>query len=316
MIAPIASASSDPELRRSGLGGTDIARILGLSRFGGPMDVYLEKIGQSAPLVETEPMRWGKLLEEPIAQEYAVKTGRKTRRAASFIRHREVPHFYANIDRWSVLGGTPRRVLEVKTTSVFTADDFGEEFTDQVPGDYLAQSMWYCYVTGAEQADLAVLIGGNKHRVYEIPRDEDLVAMMAETAVEFWSNLEQRIPPAIDGSEASDAYLRATFRDKGTERTMDEQLLKLALEHKALGESIKNDELIRAEVGNRIRELMGNDRWAEGEGVRVVYGDRAAPAKTRWGDLLAHLNIDPHVVDEFTTRGDPIRTLTVTVKQA
>jgi putative phage-type endonuclease len=302
--------------RRTGLGGTDVARILGLSRFGGPMDVYLEKIGQAAPLLSTEPMRWGKLLEEPIAQEYAQKTGRKVRRAASFVRHPAHDIFFANIDRWSLRGGTPKRVLECKTTSVFTADDFGEEYTDQVPGDYLVQTMWYAFVTGAEQADLAVLIGGNKHRVYEIPRDEALVTDMEERALAFWDDTQRRIPPAVDGSEASTAYLKATYRDKGTERPMTDELASLATMYAGLGAEIKDAEGRRHAIGNQIRDLMGNDRWAEGEGVKVVYGDRAAPERIDWGKLVERLNIDPSVVGDFATRAEPIRTLNITIKPA
>jgi putative phage-type endonuclease len=316
MIAPIVTAASDPELRRTGLGGTDIARILGLSRFGGPMDVYLEKIGQAAPLIETEPMRWGKLLEPAIAEEYARKSGRVVRRGADFLRHRVYPEFFANIDRWSLLKGTPKRVLELKTTSVFTADDFGEEHTDEVPGDYLAQGMWYGFVTGAETVDLAVLIGGNKHRVYTIPRDDELVADMEERAHSFWDDTQRRIPPAIDGSDASTAYLKTTYRDKGTERAMDDELVRLAYEYRASKENIKALEERVGVIGNEIRDLMGDDRWAEGEGVKVVYGDRQAPAKTDWPALVKAQGIPESVVEEFTTRGDPIRTLTVTVKPA
>ena len=42
--------------RRKGLGGTDAAKVLGLSRFGGPADLYMEKLGLSAELVQTEAM--------------------------------------------------------------------------------------------------------------------------------------------------------------------------------------------------------------------------------------------------------------------
>lgn len=316
MTTPIVTVSSDPELRRTGLGGTDVARILGLSRFGGPMDVYLEKIGQAAPLIETEPMRWGKLLEDPIAREYAEKTGRKVRRAAAFLRHPAVPHFYANIDRWSVQRDTPKRVLECKTTSVFNAEDFGEEYTDQVPGDYLVQAAWYAYLTDSEQADLAVLIGGNKHRVFHIPRDADLEADMVERAQAFWDDTQGGIPPPIDGSEAADTYLRKTYRDRGTERPMDDELARLAYEYKAASESFKAFEAQKKLLANQIGDLMGNDRWAEGQGIRVVYGERQAPARTDWAKLVEVQKIDPAIVAAYTIRGEPIRFPTVTVRPA
>ena len=311
-----ASLTSDPEVRRTGLGGTDVARILGLSRFGSAMDVYLEKRALTAPLIETEVMSWGKILEEPVAKAYASKTGRKIRREASFLRHAENPWAFANIDRWSLLRGTPKRVLEVKVSSVFTADDFGEEYTDQVPGGYLAQSLWYLYVTGAEQADLAVLIGGNKHRVYTIPRDEDLIGDMVEQAAEFWSNTQAGIPPEIDGSAGSDAYLRKTYRDKGTERPMTGDLASLATMYQGLAEEVKAGEARRKAVGNEIRDLMGDNRWAEGEGVKVVYSERAGARRVDWPGLAKAQRIPEALIEEFASHDEPVRALTVTIKPA
>lgn len=308
--------ASDPELRRTGLGGTDVARILGLSRFGGPMNVFLEKRGQTAPLIETEPMKWGKLLEEPIAQEYAQKSGRKVRRAAAFLRHPTYDVFYANIDRWSLLRGTPKRVLECKTTSVFTADDFGEEGTDQVPADYLVQTMHYMAVTDTVIADLAVLIGGNKHRVYTIPRDEELIADMREQSLAFWDDTQRGIPPDIDGSAASDAYLRKTYRDKGTERPMTADLASLGTMYQGLAEEIKENEARRKAIGNEIRDLMGDHRWAEGEGVKVVYAERAGARRVDWPALAKAQRIPEALIEEFVGHDEPIRALTVTVKPA
>lgn len=308
--------ADDPETRATGYGGTDVARILGLSRFGGPMDVFLEKRRQTAPLIETEPMKWGKLLEEPIAREYAHKSARKVRRAASFLRHPEHFKFYANIDRWSLKGGTPKRVLECKTTSVFTADDFGEEYTDQVPADYLVQVLWYLYVTGAEQGDLAVLIGGNKHRVYSIPRDEELIADMVERTLTFADDTERGTPPDIDGSAGSDAYLKKTYRDKGTELPMTADLASLGVMYQGLAEEIKDAEGRRKALGNEIRDLMGDHRWAEGEGVKVVYAERAGARRVDWPALVKAQRIPEALIEEFVGHDEPIRALTVTVKPA
>jgi putative phage-type endonuclease len=308
--------ASDPELRRTGLGGTDLSRILGMSRFGGPMDVYLEKRGMTAPLIETEPMLWGKLLEEPIARQYAEKSGRKVRRAAAFLRHPAADFMYANIDRWSLLAGTPKRVLECKTTSVFTADDFGEEGTDQVPDDYLVQLMHYLNVTDTEVGDLAVLIGGNRHKVYEIPRDDELVKLMNEEAEKFWRDTQQAIPPEVDGSDASKEYLRLTYRDKGSERPMTADLALMATAYAGITAEIKDAEARRKVLGNKIRDLMGNDQWAEGEGVRVIYSARQGNRRTLWDQLVKAHNIPESAVQEFTTRDEPTRALTVTIKPA
>jgi len=56
--------------RKRGIGGSDAAAILGLSKFRTPLQVYLDKIGQAPPIEETAPMRWGKKLEPLILDEY------------------------------------------------------------------------------------------------------------------------------------------------------------------------------------------------------------------------------------------------------
>lgn len=316
MVAPIVTPAADLTVRRTGLGGSDMARILGLSRFGGPMDVYMEKIGQSAPLMESEPMRWGKLLEPSIADEYAVRSGRKVRRAAAFLRHPAYDFIYANIDRWSLLKGTPKRVLECKTASVFFSDDFGEPGTDQVPDDYLVQVMHYLWVTGTTIADLAVLVGGQRFAIYTIHRDDDLIADMEREAVTFWENTQARIPPDIDTSEGTREYLRRTYRDTETERPMDDRLVHLATAYEGLRLEIKDAQARREELGNRIRDLMGNARWAEGEGVKVTYGSQQSPRKVDWPRIAEAAKVPPALIEEFTERPDPIRVLRVVVKPA
>ena len=129
----IQSPASDPEVRATLLGGSDMARILGLSRFGGPMDAWMEKRRLSAPLVETAPMRWGKLLEEPIAHEYATVTGRRVTRWSKTIRHPQYPFLGAHIDRKAKGKDEPTRILECKTAGTFMVSDFGEPGTDEVP---------------------------------------------------------------------------------------------------------------------------------------------------------------------------------------
>lgn len=300
--------------RRSGIGGSDIGKILGVSKFGGPMDVYLEKRGMTAPLIESEAMTWGKLLEEPVAHEYALRSGRKVRRAAGFIRRPGYEWAFANVDRWSDKAGTPRRVLEVKTAGAFAASDFGEEETDQVPPDYLTQVMWYLAVTGKDTADLAALIGGQRLRRYTIERDDDLIDGMFVIAEKFHRDTEQGIAPDIDGSDGSALYLASKYKDTGTERTMDDALAMLATQYAALKADVKAREAEIDLVGNRIRDLMGNDRWSEGSGVRVVYGVTAGRTTVQWEAFLKAQGIPATAVEPFKKVGEPGRSLTVTMR--
>ncbi len=66
--------------RLTGIGGSDLAAILGLSKWRSPYQVWLEKTGRSQPDLSTLPMRWGTYAEEFVAREYAERTGRGVQR--------------------------------------------------------------------------------------------------------------------------------------------------------------------------------------------------------------------------------------------
>lgn len=307
---------SDPALRATGLGGTDIARILGMSRFGGPMSVFMEKRGLSAPLIETSRMKWGKLLEEPVAQQYAVHSGRKVRRAAAFLRHPAYDYLFANIDRESLLGGTKPRVLEVKTADVFAAADFGEQDTDQVPDEYLIQGMHYIDVKGWDRCDFAVLIGGNREWYGSIERNPELIEVMHEESEKFWRDTEQGIPPAIDGTEASAKYLALTYQAKGGERAVDDELERLAYEYLAINAALKETETNKETVGNAIRALMGDDVLARKGALKVTWSAVKGRTAVDWPAVVGELSTNPGpVIAKHTTEGPPGRQLRVTIKE-
>lgn len=307
--------ASDPAVRATGIGGSDLARILGMSRFGGAMDVWLEKRRLSAPLIESEPMRWGKLLEEPIAREYAVKTGRKVRRVNETLRHKKHPFLFAHIDRMSSLKGTPTRVLECKSASAFMVSDFGEPGTDQVPSDYLLQVQHYLGVTGYETADLAVLIGGQKHSVYEIPRDDELLRVAWDEAIRFWTeHVETGIPPAVDGSEAWREYATSRWADQGLEVEMTDAIETLAYAYEADRAAIAKLEERKRKTSSELLVALGDASRAVGKGVKVTHSiiHRGYPD---YKAILAAAKVPDRVVEEHTRKAEEHR-VTVTIKPA
>jgi len=188
--------------RRKGIGGSDAGAVLGLSPWQTPLDVYLDKTGRAEPIEDNEPMFWGRTLETAVANVYAQRTGDKVRRMG-MRSCKENPFMLANIDRQIV--GDPRGpgVLEVKTAGQFSADEWGESGTDEIPSHYYAQLCHYLAVTGYAWARLAVLIGGRDFRIYDVPRDEDLIKSLTEIESKFWrDNVLMDCPP--DASTSAD----------------------------------------------------------------------------------------------------------------
>ena len=63
-------------VRKSGLGGSDIAAALGLSPWKSALELWQEKVsGQSQPQQENEAMIWGRIMEPIIAREFVKRSG-------------------------------------------------------------------------------------------------------------------------------------------------------------------------------------------------------------------------------------------------
>jgi len=181
------------DLRKSGIGGSDAGAVIGLNPYRTPFNVWLEKTGREpAPdLSDNAAVRWGNILEDVVAQEYASVTGRKLRKIKKTRYHKRYPFMLANIDRL-VVG--ENGLLEIKTAGHF-ADGWGEPGTDQVPESYIAQCCHYLAVYDRDWCDLAVLIGGRDFRVYHINRDRKLEHYLIDAERRFWDLVVRDVPP-------------------------------------------------------------------------------------------------------------------------
>ncbi len=275
--------------RRTGIGGTDAAKILGLSRFGGPADVYMEKLGLSAPLVQTEVMEWGNRLEDAVATKYGDVHGIRPRKDKRVKRHPEHRWMLAHIDRWL----PPDGLLDCKTTGLWSVNEWGEEGTDQIPNDYLLQGLHYLGVTDGSYIDFALLIAGSKYREYRVERDEDMIEALIEREREFWfDHVLAKVPPPVDGTDASRELLNIRF-PKAELASIDPPpgFEERALEWLALKAAHKAEEGRLAELGNLMREDLGSAEASSGPLYSVTWRNVKTPGKTTWAAAL------PEIID-------------------
>lgn len=179
--------------RSRGLGGSDIGPMLGLSKWKTPVQLYQEKAG----IVPAEPVTgdaalFGILLEDVVAREFMRRTGKKVRRKNQTQVHKEHDFLLANIDR-DVVG--ERSGLEVKTTSAWLQQEWGEEGSDDVPLYYLTQCAHYMEVMNYDRWYLAVLIGGQEFRWFQIERDVMVASNLIDRCKEFWQMVQDKKPP-------------------------------------------------------------------------------------------------------------------------
>jgi len=188
------------EQRRKGIGGSDAAAVLGLSKWKTAYDVFLDKTGKAEPTPDNDAMLWGRLLEPVIRQQYADRTGRVVV-MPEMLRDAKDSYIVANVD-----GLCADRVLEIKTAR--TSKDWGEEGSDEVPMQYFLQCQHYMLVTGRPAADIAVLIGASDFRIYTIEANEKLFGVMRASYADFWNEhvLKDVPPEAVSYADAVAQY--------------------------------------------------------------------------------------------------------------
>lgn len=217
------------EDRRKGIGGSDVATILGLNKYKSVYQLWLEKTDQvEVTSAQSEAAYWGNTLEEVVAEEFSKRTGKKVRRRNRVFEHSKYPFLRANIDR-DIVG--ENAVLECKTANQYLANEWDE---DEIPIQYICQVQHYMNVLNLDYVYFAVLIGGQKFIWKKMERDQELIDMITEKLVEFWTeNVEKEIEPAIDGLKATSDFLTQRYLDTEDNQTelnaaFDENIANLA----------------------------------------------------------------------------------------
>lgn len=181
------------------IGATDASKLLGLSKYGGPLDVY-NRIVLGIDAKVNSRMQRGTKYEPEVRRRYVEQTGAELNLWVMplIVEHPLYPWATCSPDDITV-----NDVLcEYKTTSVFAKG------WDPIPVEYATQVQWSLWVTGLQRAHLYAAFGvdGDKTRpgeffieccqLYELRRDDELADIFAEVGGAFWRNhVETKTPP-------------------------------------------------------------------------------------------------------------------------
>jgi putative phage-type endonuclease len=296
--------------RRTGIGGSDIAAILGLSPWRTPLDVYLDKV-EGAEQPETEPMRWGRMLEDVVAREYARRAGVRIQRINDLVCKLGAEWAVATLDRVIVPNGTRARVhngevsgaegvLECKVVNAFSAGAWGrDDDPDAVPVHYAAQCMWYLGVTGLPWCDVAALIGGQHLVIKRIERDEETIAAMFERAEKFWrDHVLARVPPPSTAREADQAWPT----DNGETMEADEELIAAYNAARDARARIAEAERDYEAAVERMKLALGERSVLTLQG-RPIATWRASAARQRvdYDAVIREANVPAEIIARYTT---------------
>lgn len=186
------------------IGGSDIPKLLGLSNYGGPLEVYQR-------IVEGAEAPWNALMERGAAMEPVLRAhGQRMLGleledlATDYVESPEFEFARAQVDDLARWRGQPV-VIEYKSQNQFRRGWLHGPDGDVVPPDYEAQVTWQLMCSDRELALFVVGFGQDRedggfdlHNIqhYEIQRDREFEAYCLFVAREFWEkHVLRRVPP-------------------------------------------------------------------------------------------------------------------------
>lgn len=196
--------------RRLGLGGSDAAAVIGASEYSTPAQVFYSK---RAPMVEDRPdtdaMAIGRMLEEPIAQRYAEKTGREVVNIGAFtlVRDTDRPWMFATLDRVVIDLG----ILECKSAN-FTGWQIKHDWQEGPPLSYQVQAQHQMAVTNEPVVSIAALVGVAGFFIFDIERDDAFIEQLVEAERRFWvEHVIAGVVPVLDGEDETRRLVNAAW---------------------------------------------------------------------------------------------------------
>lgn len=260
--------------RRKGIGGSDVATILGLTENWRTAYELWEEKTNKVPIEESTALRLkvGQKCEQVVADLFTEETGIAVQKRNAIFQHKKYPWLLANIDRYCVGQSCG---LECKTVENmgFLKDEWGpsstaEAVNDKIPFRYYPQVMHYMNVLEMDRFFVAALIGFADFRWYVIPWDQPLWDGIFDKLEQFWfGNVQADIPPdPVNLSDLAKLYSKANLEP--IEATA--QVAYAVQKHVRMKKAEKAIKAQKADLAFEIQSFMGDHNALLGADGSVV----------------------------------------------
>ena len=279
--------------RKRGIGGSDVSCLLGINKWKSEIELWLDKTNQTnEPPVENEAIEWGNIMEPVIRNHFAEITGKTVVELKAMLQHPEYPFMLADVDGITVDDDNNPAILEIKTASEYKRSDWDEG----VPAYYETQVQHYLCVTGVKKAYVAVLIGGNSFKIYEVDADEEIQSMLIAVEKNFWNKVQNMIRPEMDGSDAAKDLLDKLYHGGVAETIVmpDEAIEYVDAYIEACAEE-DNAKAKKQDASNHIKEILGDYDKATCMGHSISW----KPVSTERLDTKALKEAEPEIYAKY-----------------
>jgi len=281
------------EYRRLGIGGSDASVVCGINRYKSPVELWLDKTGQIPPQEAGEAAYWGTQLEPFVRAEFTKRTGIEVKQVKELLQSDEYPFMLANLDGICDVPDVGTCIFEAKTASAYKAG----EWENTIPDEYMCQIQHYMAVTGYAGTYIAVLIGGNTFKLYEVDADEGIQQKLIALEGQFWIMVQNNIRPDIGGSDAAAEWLSKTYKGGVTEALeLPQEALGFIDEYIAAAAEEDSAKARKQAAANHLKEMFGDHERGQIEGHTVGW----KPVTTERLDTTALKAKEPEIVKKYT----------------
>lgn len=257
--------------RTTGIGGSDIAAILGVSPYATITDVWMEKTKHPAwrPKAQTPEMRWGNLLEPVMREEYEVETGRRVFAPGDKTYISDDGIRYAHLDGLVEGEGIWEGKVPFNTW---------RNWQDGAPVYVQAQVQHYMDLTGEPWCDVSALLPGASFQTFRVQADPETQAHIRIAATRFWHHhVLTGEPPEPLGilieypTHKSDLLLVA-----------DDEAERLVAQLREARANQSGQGLIEEQLKEQLQRMIGTAAGMTGDGWRIRFKKNRDSEKIAW----------------------------------
>lgn len=258
------------EWRRKGIGGSDVAAIMGISPFRTARDIYYDKLKIVSVEEEDEfddswvAKEMGNLLEPLVAKIFQKKTGFEVFQIKKMFYHPNYPFMLADVDYFVKLPDGTVAILEIKTTDDSRAVEWYRNGDKIVPVYYESQGRHYMAVTDIDRVFYCCLYGRSEDNVIirEIKRDFEYEDEMIFLEQEFWEEqVKKKVPPPY--TESGKLVLKSAINHTGPAdkaapaKSLNAKMTSTLMRYMQLQEEKKYSDTQSKQIENEMQKLKG-----------------------------------------------------------
>ena len=302
------------------IGGSDIAAILGLSRWKSAHSLYLHLIGELLPQEDNNAMERGRKLESVIAHIFAANHEEFWLEKCGIVEDSNYPFLIGSPDRvicdsscHDVCPGKTVSGLEIKTADISKANEWGDEGTDEIPIEYLIQCQWCAGLLGVPDWHLAVGFAkpGSKkivaYREYYIESNQERFEAMKQLAIDFWNDhVVPKVAPEVTEADAETVrYYRTKYPQHMPDRWAysDAEIDRLAAEYMLAAKNLTVSDMQVKTMKIKLIAAIGENEGLKTASGNFTYRTTKPTRRVDWEGAARSLGINEtdEVVKNFTT---------------